>query len=507
MEVIEEYSVIADGFEVPVMIKKHHTTIKTYEIQFPEISRPTQALLDDIRHNLVVEVPVSSSEILDPEAILKIKEKFRQRAVEYVRKSLPTVNEKMLVFLVTSLLHDMVGFGRLEFLLGDPQLEEIIVLSALEQVRVYHKKYGWLITNISMPNEAQIQNYCNIIGRRVGRQISTLVPLLDAHLPTGDRANAVLFPISNKGHTITIRKFARDPWTVTDLINSKTSSLEIFSFIWLAMQYEMNILISGGTGSGKTSFLNVILPFIPPDQRILSIEDTRELQLPKYLYWCPLTTRQANSEGKGEVSMLDLSINALRMRPDRIILGEMRRKSEAEVLFEAMHTGHSVCATLHADTINETISRLINPPLSVPANLLGAVNLNIVMFRDRRRGIRRTYQIGEYVITDEGDRTIVNGNAIYRWKPGEDSFVLHSKSSRFFEDLSRRTGLSDREIDNDLKQKSSILTYLVKHNIRQIHDVGRILNEYYLNQENLLSVVEKNLDPGEIINAQEDKMS
>ena len=143
--------------------------------------------------------------------------------------------------------------------------------------------------------------------------------------------------------------------------------------IWLAIEYEMNILFSGGTASGKTTMLNVCMPFVQPNSRIISIEDTRELQLPDFLYWTPLVTRLPNPEGKGEINMLDLLINSLRMRPDRIILGEMRRAREAEVLFEAMHTGHSVYSTVHADTTSETISRLTNPPLNVPPNLLKAV--------------------------------------------------------------------------------------------------------------------------------------
>ena len=134
--------------------------------------------------------------------------------------------------------------------------------------------------------------------------------------------------------------------------------MEIAALIWHAMQYEMNILVSGGTASVKTSFLNSILQFMPPNQRIISIEDTRELQLSDHLYWCPLVTRQQNSEGKGEVSVLDLLVNALRMILTGIILGEMRTKEQAEVLFEAMHTGHSVYATVHADTIGETIKGL-----------------------------------------------------------------------------------------------------------------------------------------------------
>jgi len=207
-----------------------------------------------------------------------------------------------------------------------------------------------------------------------------LDPLLDAHLITGDRANATLFPISGRGNTITIRRFRRDPWTVTDLIKNKTTSSEVMALIWMGMQYELNLILSGGTGSGKTSFLNVCLPFIQPNHRILSIEDTRELSLPSFLHWIPMTTREPNPEGKGAVEMLDLLVNSLRMRPDRIIVGEVRRQREAEVMFEAMHTGHSVYTTLHANTADETIRRLVNPPIEVPTTMLEAVHLNVVMY-------------------------------------------------------------------------------------------------------------------------------
>ena len=200
------------------------------------------------------------------------------------------------------------------------------------------------------------------------------------------------------------------------------------------------------------------MPFIPPNQRIISIEDTRELMLPDFLYWTPLVTRTANPEGKGEVSMLDLMVNSLRMRPDRLILGEMRRREEAMVLFEAMHTGHSVYATVHADTASETISRLVNPPLNVPANLLKAINLNVVLFRDRKKGIRRVSQIAEF----ETEKDNAKANILYRWIPEEDKIIKHGESSRFFEDLSRHTGMSNSDIKKDLGEKLSILELLAK---------------------------------------------
>ncbi|MBW2974202.1 Flp pilus assembly complex ATPase component TadA [Candidatus Woesearchaeota archaeon] len=495
MEEIEKYPVKADDVKVNVRIMGGKGMSSSYRLTVPELSKPTLALLDEIKHKLIAEVKVSAGEMLDPKVVYSLKKRFKEKAAEIFKDKLPGIEEEKKSFLTGILLHEMLGFGNIEFLLNDGNLEEVVVNSAEEPVRVYHKKYGWLESDVIIGSEDQIQNFSNTIARRVGRQITVLNPLLDAHLITGDRANAVFYPISNKGNTITIRKFARDPWTVTDLIANKTSDSEVFALIWLAIQYEMNVLISGGTASGKTSFLNVCMPFIPPNHRIISIEDTRELQLPKFLYWCPLTTRQPNPEGKGEVTMLDLLVNSLRMRPDRIILGEMRRKQEAEVLFEAMHTGHSVYATVHADSINETIQRLINPPIEVPSNLLGAVNLNVVMFRDRRRGIRRTYQVGEFITSEESGRIVVKPNILYRWKASNDAMVQHSPSSRLFEELSRHTGLSQFEINRDLKSKKKILDYMVKRNIRTLEDVGRLIKHYYLDPDSVESLANKNSGP------------
>jgi len=227
------------------------------------------------------------------------------------------------------------------------------------------------------------------------------------------------------------------------------------------------------------------MPFIPPNHRIISVEDTRELMLPEFLYWTPLVTRTPNPEGKGEVSMLSLLVNSLRMRPDRIILGEMRRKEEAMVLFEAMHTGHSVCATLHADSASETINRLTNPPLSVPANLLKAVNLNVVMFRDRRSGRRRVFQVAEF--TAGKDRA--DANVIFRYVPEKDTMVKHAESSRFFEDISRNTGMSQTEFNKNLEEKKFVLSWLIKKGIRDLNSFGKVMNLYYVNKQGLVEKI------------------
>jgi flagellar protein FlaI len=483
---VEKYIIKSEGIQVPAIIKKDPKLGLVYTLKLPDFEKATLALLDEVKQQLVKEVHVSAAEVLDPKVIKSLRIKFKERTEEILKEKLPNIDDKTKKFLVGKLLHEMLGLGMVELLLLDENIEEVVINSASEPVRIYHKKYGWLLTTLSIESEMEIQNFSNTIARRVGRQITTLNPLLDAHLVTGDRANAVLYPIAQKGNNITIRKFARDPWTVTDFIRNKTCPSEIFALVWLAIQFEMNVLISGGTASGKTSLLGVCLPFIPPNQRIITIEDTRELELPEFLYWCPLTTREPNPEGKGGITMLDLLINSLRMRPDRIILGEIREQKDAEVLFEAMHTGHSVYATVHADTTNQTIQRLTTPPINVPPNLLAAVHLNLVMFRDRRRGIRRIYQLGEFIPSESAEQNTVNSNILFRYRAGDDEIVPHSEPLRFFEELNRHTGMDRRLIMDDLDEKKRILEWMVKKNLRHISEVGQVMHEYYVDKEHLM---------------------
>jgi len=308
--------------------------------------------------------------------------------------------------------------------------------------------------------------------------------MLDAHLPSGDRVNATLFPISSFGNTITIRKFSKNPWTITSFLRSKTVSSEVAALIWLCMQNELSLLVSGGTGSGKTSFLNAMAGLIPANQRIVTIEDTRELTLPTFLHWIPMVVREANPEGKGEVTMLDLMINALRQRPDRIFVGEIRRQREAEVMFEAMHTGHSVYATLHADNAEQTISRLTNPPINIPHEMLDALAGIVVTYRHRRLNMRRVLEFAE--MTKKGE-----ANVIHRWDLKSDKTRQVGKMTTLVDTLSLYAGLDEKEIGTDILEKMEVLDWLVKKNYDTVDQVGEVVSNYYTNKEEILDAVRK----------------
>ncbi len=493
-KIIDQYNVKADDVAAKIDIKQSSNEfVPTYNVVVPEIEKGTAALLDKVKESLIAQIPIKSTEIVDLSLLESLKKRLYTTGLEMLKKELPSTKEDVLKYLISMIVHDMIGLGKFEIILEDPNIEEISINNSAEPAWIYHKKYGWMKTNLKLEKESDIFNLSSAIGRRIGRQISVLTPLMDAHLPTGDRVNSTLFPISTKGNTISIRKFRRQPLTITDLIEYKTINLEVAAFLWFGVQYEMNMIISGGTASGKTSLLNVLMAFIQPNHRVISIEDTRELLLPNFLHWVPLNTREPNPEGKGEVTMLDLLVNSLRMRPDRIIVGEVRRAREAEVLFEAMHTGHSVYATLHADTAGETFRRLVNPPINVPKIMLESLHLIVSAFRDRRTGRRRIFEVGEVLVGGN------QPNIIYRWRPVEDVLTKYSESQRVVEDLKLFTGMSSLEINQNLREKEQILEWFVKNKVNSVNDVGRVVANYYIEPEKLVNSIKANLPPSKIL--------
>jgi len=502
IDVLSKYPVIADKVPGNVsIVKRPEEYTPVYSIKLPTIEVATKAVLSSIKEKLIEKVKIEVSEILDPKAVEDIKRRFLESAYDLLSTELPKINPEEKDILAGHLVHEMLGLGILEVMLSDDNLEEVVINNSVEPLWVFHKKFGWLKTNVIVPKEEQIYNYASIIGRKVGRQVTNLDPLMDAHLTTGDRVNATLFPISTKGNTITIRKFRREPWTIIDFIDpkEKTLSKEIAALFWLCMQYELNILVSGGTASGKTSVLNALMPFIPPTHRIISIEDTRELRLPDFLHWIPLTTREPNPEGKGEVSMLDLLVNSLRMRPDRVVVGEIRRQREAEVLFEAMHTGHSVYATLHADRAEQVIRRLTNPPINLPETLLEALHLVVVQFRHRRLGIRRTLEIAELIPTREAGKIPARLEILYRWRPSTDKIEKVKDSIRLIDEIRLHTGMTDEQMKKDLREKEMILQWMLDNNVRTVNTVGKVVADYYHDKNKILKIIRKRGKPEEIL--------
>ena len=492
MNLIEKYQISVNGVPAEISIhNKKDEDVPIYDIKTPSIGIATKTFLESLEERFTNYIEID--EVTDNKKIEKVKQNFLKKAKDVLREKFPSEKQEKIDVFAGMLLHRLLGFGEVELVLGDDWLEEFAINGSKNNIAVYHKKYGWCKTNKKLNNEEEVYNFASQIGNKVNREINSLNPIMDAHLLTGDRVNATLFPVSTEGNTITIRRFARNPWTITHFIDPKmgTMNVEMAAFLWQCMQYEINVLIAGGTASGKTSMLNTLCSFIPPKQRVISIEDTREIQLPKQLNWnwVPLNSKQANPEGKGKVTMLDLMLSSLRMRPDRIIVGEVRKKEQVETMFEAMHTGHSVYTTMHADTALQVKKRLLEEPISISSNEVESLQVILVQYRDRRRGIRRTLELVE--VLNQGNKEDLEINYLYRWHPRNDKFEKVNESRRIVEELNLHTGMTLQEIENDLREKKRILSWMLKYNIKNLDQVGNVMSLYYRDRNKLLSMIRK----------------
>ncbi|MDD4251338.1 MAG: ATPase, T2SS/T4P/T4SS family [Candidatus ainarchaeum sp.] len=499
-KILNDYSIEVDFVPAEIrIVEKKDENRPIYSIDMPSIGKYTKKFLEFIKTEIAESMPIELDEILDPKKSKHLKKRFFEESQKQLKKYFTNSNEEILNILSGTVLHEMYGLGPIEVILGDDMLEEVAINSSKTPIAVYHRIHGWMKTNLYPGTEEEIMNYASQIGRKIGREITILKPILDAHLLSGDRVNATLFPISAEGNTLTIRRFARKPWTLIDFIGkAHTMSSEMASLLWLAMQYEMNIIISGGTASGKTSALNILLALVPSYHRIISIEDVREIILPVYLTWnwIPLITRSANPEGLGEVTMLDCMVSSLRMRPDRIIVGEIRRKKEAEVMMEAIETGHSIYSTIHANSAYQVLRRLAEPPMAIPIMQIELIDLIVVQFRDRKTNKRRTFEIAEVEQASAGKGLQIN--TIYKWVPRTDTWDQLNKPTKLLTTLNQHTGLTEDEIYKELEERTHILNWLQSQNINDLDEIGFIIKLFYTDPQRVKKMAKDNITKEQI---------
>ena len=462
--------------------------IPQYDVVKQNYSPEEKILLGEIRENLV-DLAISSGENYRPnqEKLLNDIKNFLFARLSQNPSNNGMTNE-YLDRLSHKLLRDLVGYGEIDPLIQDDNLEEIMIIGINKPVFVYHRKYGMMKTNIKFSDEQELRDLIDSIARQINRRIDQESPILDGRLVDGSRINATIPPISADGPSLTIRKFKKDPFTIIDLINSKTISIELAAFFWLCFDglgvKSANAIISGGTSSGKTTTLNALSAFINPKERIITIEDTLELQIP-HEHVIRMETRPANVENKGELTMNDLVKNSLRQRPDRIIVGEVRAE-EAITLFTALNTGHSGFGTLHSNDARETITRLTNEPMSVPEIMIQAIDFIIMqnrIYSPSGVSYRRISEVAEVVGIEEGT---IQLNKIFQWNPEMDIIENVSVSSKTLSQIANLSGKSTNELHQEIANRELVLKHMVNHDIRSVEDVNAVLELYYKNPKKVL---------------------
>jgi archaeal flagellar protein FlaI len=455
-----------------------------YKVPTPKPSPSQKLIINTLKEAATRLITTDPYKIRDP---LQRRNIYYQKILDILENA-PEINipKHLFNFYADAVVKEMVGYGLIEPLLQDDKLEEIMIVGPKKPTYVYHIDYGMMTTNIVFYSDEGIYDIIDKIARTLGRRVDISNPLLDARLPDGSRVNATISPASIDGSTLTIRKFKADPYTITDLINFGTINLEASSFLWCIVDgfggaKPANIIISGGTGSGKTTTLNVLANFIPDSERILTIEDTAELKLPvKHIV--RFEGKPPGLEGKGELTLDILVKNTLRMRPDRIIVGEIRH-TEALSLFTAMNTGHDGCmGTIHANSAKETLVRITSPPMSVPMLMLAGLDFIVVQKRlTTQKGMtRRITAIAEItgVLEDKPQ-----ANIIFKWNPQTDSLERTELPILYFEKIKQFTKNSDNDIKAILKRKIDLLKQMINNNVRGINEVANVIQKAYVDDK------------------------
>jgi len=454
-----------------------------YNVGEPKLSEKEKKIKDKIVSGLLEILDIELSAIKKKgEAIEYLEENVKNILKEYQIK----LSKRTYLKIMYYIFRDFIGLNEIEPLLQDPYIEDISCDGVEVPIYIVHRKYGSIKTNIVYNDIKQLTEFVVKLAERCGRFVSYAEPLLDGSLPDGSRVQASFAKdVTTRGPSFTIRKFVEIPLSPIDLMNRKTVSSEILAYLWLAVESGASILVAGGAGTGKTTFLNVLSMFIPPTAKIVSIEDTRELNL-THENWVPTVTRVSFMKGVGEVSMFDLLRTSFRQTPDYVIVGEVRGK-EAYVMFQGMASGIPAIGTMHAGRVEDVIYRLETPPIELSPALVDTLDLIIVMVHAREKGEsdRRVKEIDEIQSVDP-ETGKARQVRYYYWLSDKDDFGKYAGDSWLLQELSRIKGQSIPFMKKEIEKRKALLEWMQKKKITYFKDVAAIFSEYYKDPEKVL---------------------
>jgi len=451
-----------------------------YQVVEPHLGAFEMDFLEEIRSRLrdaLLVEDIKREEDKEEILVKNVRSIVRDYAIDV---DVPTL-EKILYYTV----RDFIKFGKLDALMHDSTIEDVSCNGFDIPIYLYHKKYLNIPTSVVF-EEDELDSFIIRLAQRSGKHISIAEPMVDAAMPDGSRIQMTLgTAVTSHGSTFTIRKFKDVPLTPIDLINWKTFSSENMAYLWLCIENNKSLIFAGGTASGKTSSLNAVSLFMPERAKIVTLEDTRELQLP-HPNWIPGVTRDAfTADERGAIDMYDLLKAALRQRPEYLLVGEVRGK-EALTLFQAMSTGHTTFSTMHADSVASAIHRLENPPISVPRTMIQALDIISIQAQIYVKGqrARRSTKIVEITDIDPVTKNI-RTNDIFVWNPMND-LIERVGESKALKDIEKRRGWTAPELKAELVRRQKVLEYLIDNKITDFKAIATIIHAYESTPEKVI---------------------
>jgi flagellar protein FlaI len=444
------------------------------ELQLDPLERSVYQRILEI---LLAEIESPKEEIADPRRFFADEAK---KIVDKYRISLGWLPDVSWYKILYHAERDLVGFSSIDPLMRDPNIEDISCDGVQRSVYIWHRNYESIETNIHFENDEELDNMVVKLVHMAGKHVSSAFPIVDASLP-GKHRLAVCYrrEVTPFGTAFTIRKFREDPYSIIDLINIGTFSEEMAAYFWLCLENRSSIMVLGGTAAGKTTALNALACLIKPGSKIITIEETAELNL-SHENWISLIARQSYGLGGnsiGEVALFDLVKTSMRHRPDILIVGEVRGQ-EAYVLFQALATGHGGMCTMHAENLDSALKRLTQKPMDISPAYLPLMNIILSIQRvhlvknNERRAFRRVLNVNE--IADYQDY-----RAIFKWQPSKDEHTSSFDKSVMLSAISERIGWSKKELLDEIERRKNVLHWMIERKIRSYKDVAAIIAEYY----------------------------
>ncbi len=452
-----------------------------YRVIEPTMDAREQDTLEKLKNMLREETQISLDVIRDAASLETYLEANIQKMVKRFKLD---VSKKSLEKFTYYIKRDFLGYGPVDVLIRDQNIEDISCNGVAIPIYVWHRLYESLPTNVCFPSRAELDTFITRLAYRSGHQISISNPILEGALPEGFRIHVTLEEVSKRGGTFTIRKVRANPFTIIDLINLGTVPSQLAAYFWILIENKRSIIASGATASGKTGLLNAICTFIPPEMKVVTIEEVRELRL--HENWIPMVTRPSLQAGIQEVTLFDLLKSSLRQRPDYIIVGEIRGE-EAYTLFQSISVGHGGMCTIHAEDVSAVEKRLLTKPMDIPPMLIPMMNvvaqLNRTKFRDTI--VRRITELSE--INEKGVF-----QRLFEWDPRDDSTRLSVSSLKESIALNRVANSKHvpiEEVIEDLEKRELILKWMAQNKICTYEQVAEIIRKYYINPQDIFNQV------------------
>ena len=464
-----------------------------YEVIEPQLDEAEETIKDKLVYLFRTSVDLDVFD-MDNNEKMQYLEGAIQKIIEENHIRLEDESQDKILY---HIFRDFLGYGKIDILMHDAEIEDISCDGHEIPIFIFHKKHESIPTNIVFTEADTLDSFVVKLSQMCGKQISVYEPVVDGKLSDGSRLQTTLSRTITQHSTFTIRKFREDPLTPVDLIANNTISAEIAAYFWVAIEKSSSILFCGGTATGKTTMLNALSLFLPSSYKIVSIEDTREINLP-HENWIAGTTRTGFSASEvaktaKDIDMFDLVRVALRQRPRAIIVGEVRGR-EAFTLFQAMTTGHLSYSTVHASNLHALIQRLENPPISLPRTLLTSLDLVVFLNSVTVNGTpaRRVTNVTEIIKLDAETNRLVTITP-YRWSPNNNDKYETNGGSSLLNKIKIENGWNDERLNQEINNRIIILNWMKRKNLRSYKEVGKIVTEYRKEPETLMKKIREDI--------------